>query len=400
MITMVQRVKEDAITTKSIDSKLIIPTLFMAFFAMQLPSAVLSLFLIDIAATFNVPVGIGGQISTAAFVITVITASITGLLTSRFPHKTIMLGSFGALCIGILGSAMAPNFQIILVTYALTGICVGLTGSLALSLIGRYFPVTERPKVISYIVIAFMMPSLVGAPLLGMLGDWRLAFTIMFVVACFVAVLNVVGLPRDNEVSGRTLAGYTAVLKNRSASGTILGNMLSSTGFMIIYVFGVSLYRSKFGVAPELVSVLASIGMSIAWIIGSLIAGRLIPIFGRKTMTVLFSFVNGLSVIGFTLIPNLWLSLLIFYIGSFSAGIRGTSVMTLSIEQVPKYRDVMQAMTMVSQFIASTLTASVGGFILVLLNFNWLALLGVSTVIGGGVFLIFTTDPTKRRTKK
>jgi MFS family permease len=169
---------------------------------------------------------------------------------------------------------------------------------------------------------------------------------------------------------------------------------------MIIYVFGTSLYRTKFNVAPELASVLAAIGMSIAWIIGSLLAGRLIPLFGRKRMTVLFSLVNGLSVIGFTLIPNLWLSLLVFYIDSFSAGIRVTSVVTLSIEQVPEYREVMQAMTMVSQFLASTLTASIGGLILVVFNFNWLAILGVATVIGGIIFQIFTIDPTQMRTTR
>jgi DHA1 family inner membrane transport protein len=208
---MVQTVKEDAVQPIFIKKSRIVPTLFMAMFGMQLPTAALSLFLIDIAATFNVPVGISGQISTAAFVVTVIAASLTGVLTSRFPHKTIMLASFGALCIGIIGSAVAPNFQMVLVTYALTGICVGLTGSLALSLIGRYFSVDERPRSISDIVIAFMMPSLVGAPLLGMLGDWRLAFTIMFGVACLVAVLIIVGLPRDDEVSGRTLVGYMVV---------------------------------------------------------------------------------------------------------------------------------------------------------------------------------------------
>jgi predicted MFS family arabinose efflux permease len=211
MITMLQTVKEDAVQPILIQKRLLIPTLFMAMFGMQLPTAVLSLFLIDIAATFNVLVGISGQISTAAFVITVITALLTGILTSRFSHKTIMLGSFAVLCIGIIGSIMAPNFQMILVAYALTGVCVGSTGSLVMSLMGRYFPVIERPKVTSYIVIAFMMSSLVGAPLLGMLGDWLLAFTIMFVVTCLVAVLIVVGLPRDDEVSGRTLAGYVAV---------------------------------------------------------------------------------------------------------------------------------------------------------------------------------------------
>ena len=112
-------------------------------------------------------------------------------------------------------------------------------------------------------------------------------------------------------------------------------------------------------------------------------------------MTVIFSFVNGLSVIAFTTLPSVWLSLLAFYIGSFSAGIRGTSVTTLSIEQVPEHREVMQAMTMVSQFLASTLTASIGGLILVWFNYNWLAMLGLSTVIGGAIFQILTIDPTK-----
>jgi predicted MFS family arabinose efflux permease len=374
---------------------LIILALFAAIFGMQMPSAVLSLFLIDIAAHFNVPVGIGGQIGTAAFIVTVVTAAFSGILTSRYPHKTLLLVSVGALSLGALGSTMAPNFQVVLATYALTGISVGLTGALTMSLIGRYFSVAERPKTTSYIVIAFMMPSLVAAPLLGALGDWRLGFGSVFALACIVAITIFAGLPHDDAVSGRTLEGYTAVLKNKSALGTIFGNILASTGFMTIYVFGASLYREQFGMSPEFVSMLASTGMSITWIVGSLIAGRMIPLFGRKTMTVIFSFVNGLSVIAFTTLPSVWLSLLAFYIGSFSAGIRGTSVTTLSIEQVPEHREVMQAMTMVSQFLASTLTTSIGGLILVWFNYNWLAMLGLSTVIGGAIFQILTIDPTK-----
>jgi DHA1 family inner membrane transport protein len=259
----------------------IILALFAAIFGMQMPSAVLSLFLIDIAASFNVPVGIGGQIGTAAFIVTVVTAAFTGILTSRYPHKTLLLVSVGALSLGALGSIMAPNFQVVLATYTLTGISVGLTGALTMSLIGRYFSVAERPKTTSYIVIAFMLPSLVVAPLLGALGDWRLGFGSVFVLACIVAFTIFAGLPHDDAVSGRTLEGYTAVLKNKSALGTIFGNILTSTGFMTIYVFGASLYREQFGMRPEFVSVLASTGMSIAWIVGSLIAGRLIPLFGR-----------------------------------------------------------------------------------------------------------------------
>jgi predicted MFS family arabinose efflux permease len=82
-----------------------------------------------------------------------------------------------------------------------------------------------------------------------------------------------------------------------------------------------------------------------------------------------------------------------YYVGTFSGGIRGLAFVNLALEQVPKHQAVMQSMTTVSQYGASTLGTTLGGLILIWLNYDWLAILGVLTIVGGFIFQFATTDP-------
>jgi predicted MFS family arabinose efflux permease len=71
-------------------------------------------------------------------------------------------------------------------------------------------------------------------------------------------------------------------------------------------------------------------------------------------------------------------------------------MMNLALEQEPKHQAVMQAMTTVSQYAASTVGTTLGGLILIWRNYDWLAILGLFTVIGGVIFQFTTIDPTKQ----
>jgi predicted MFS family arabinose efflux permease len=102
--------------------------------------------MIDIAATFMIPIGVAGQLGTAAFVITVITAALTGVLTSKLPHKTLLILSICILCVTSIGCAFAPNFTVLLPIYALGGVNTGLAFTLVNSMIGRYYAVHERTR--------------------------------------------------------------------------------------------------------------------------------------------------------------------------------------------------------------------------------------------------------------
>jgi DHA1 family inner membrane transport protein len=386
--------KLDAATPMT-QQRLIMPTLFMAVLSFQVPPAVLSFFLVDIAATFGTTVGVTGQMGTAGFLVTVLSAALVGVLASKWTYKTLLLVCMGCLGLSGVGAALAPSFVVLLAMYALSGVTTGLTMSLCMALIGRYYPVHERPKRTSYASIGYVLPGIVLPPLFSVMGEWRNAFLLLVAVAGTTAVLLWRGLPTEEAPSGRPLAGYREVLSNRSALGLLIANIFATAGFIVFMVFALSLFREKFELSTELTSLIAT-GMSLAYLAGIVVAGRIIHRYGRKWLTVAFCFIIGAAIIGLTVIPVWGIAVIAYYLGTFSGGIRGLAMMNLALEQEPNHQAVMQALTTVSQYVASTVGTTLGGLILIWRSYDWLAILGLFTVIGGVLFQFTTIDPTKQ----
>ena len=204
-----------------------------------------------------------------------------------------------------------------------------------------------------------------------------------------------IGLPTEASPTGRALAGYREVLSNRSALGLLIANVFATAGFIVFMVFALSLFREKFLLSLDVTSLIAT-GMSLAYLLGIVVAGQIVHRYGRKWLTVMFCFVIGGAIIGLTLIPLWELAVLAYYVGTFSGGIRGLAMMNLALEQDPRHQAVMQALTTVSQYVASTVGTTIGGVLLIWGSYDWLAILGAFTVVGGVIFQLTTVDPTKQ----
>lgn len=102
----------------------------------------------------------------------------------------VFFGSGATLC------ALATSFPMLLVGRALTGLGAGLAVVALYVVIGRVFPQSVRPRVFSWVSAAWVLPSMIGAPLSSWLTTtwtWRLVFWI--VVAPTIATF--IGLTRQ-----------------------------------------------------------------------------------------------------------------------------------------------------------------------------------------------------------
>lgn len=99
----------------------------------------------------------------------------------------------------------APTFGVLLLGRAVTGLGAGLVIVVLYVLIGRVYPSETRPAVFAWVSAAWVLPSLVGAPLAGLLTatfTWRLVFWV--VVPPALAALAIVArqsprLRRDTD---------------------------------------------------------------------------------------------------------------------------------------------------------------------------------------------------------
>ncbi len=74
---------------------------------------------------------------------------------------------------------LATSFPLLLVGRAVTGLGAGLVVVVLYVVIGRVYPTATRPKVFAWVSAAWVLPSLIGAPLAGWLTaafTWRLVF--------------------------------------------------------------------------------------------------------------------------------------------------------------------------------------------------------------------------------
>jgi predicted MFS family arabinose efflux permease len=74
-------------------NRLLLPALFVAIYANWTPLVISGLLLIEIAESFNAPVGITGQMSTLSSTLAILGAIITGLISSTYrPRKILLAG--------------------------------------------------------------------------------------------------------------------------------------------------------------------------------------------------------------------------------------------------------------------------------------------------------------------
>ena len=363
------------------------------------------LLLIDIASTFEVSVGVMGQINTPYYVVAVIFALFMGVLSVRFRHKSLLMVGLLSISISALGCFWASNFNLMLISYSLSGMGTAMVWPMSITLIGEHLPLDRRTNAIGWIVASGALSYVIGALVIGFiadLGGWRLVL-LGFVLPVSLAglFLAFIGLPFTSRsrqpVTSKTayLGSFKDVLSDRSAIACLAGNILRSIAFMAILLYGISFFREQFSILTGSASVVMLVAASF-YTLGSLACDRLVSSFGRKPSTVSTTLLGGVFAIAFAYLPNLWLSLTLFFLGSWFFGMGASASNSLTLEQVPKFRGTMMSLTSSAQSLGSALGAAIGGSMLILYNYRIMGTtLGALGILAAIVFYFLSIDPTR-----
>jgi len=387
------------------NGRFILPSLVSSRFATQPPAILTGLLLIDIGETFGSSVGVMGQIRTLSAIVTFIFALLMGALSVRFRHKSLLAIGLLFYCISAFGCSIAPNFTSMLAAYSLSGLGLGMVAPMVTTLVATYLPVERRARAIGLIMAGAALSSVIGAPAIGFIAGlwgWRMAFLGFVLPISFLSLLLAVkGLPSavgGQQVGlseGRYLAGFKAVFSNSSAVACIAGEVLRVSGFMVFYIYGASFLRQRFMMSTGFASIVMTI-LALCYTVGSIVTGRLVASFGRKTVTVLAIFLSGVFTISFTLSPNLWLALMVCFLGSCFAGINSSAAQSLNLEQVPEFRGAMMSISTAAMNMGEAIGAGIGGLTLLLFGYEVLGIsLGAIGIAAAIIYHLLTTDPTR-----
>jgi len=389
--------------------KLVLPALVFSGFAIQPPGILTGLLLIDIGVTFGCSVGVMGQIRTVSSIVAVAFALLMGILSVRFKHKTLLMIGLLSVSISALACWFTSDFNVMLVSYSISGLGMAMVAPMTYTLVADYFPLEKRAAAIGWIIAGMALSYFVGAPVIGLIesfGGWRLAFLgFVLPVSLLSLLLAAKGLPSISSSDQPTmskrnyLAGFTEVFSNRSADACLIGTTLSMAAWQAILLYSSSFRRQRFLISTGFASILLLIA-ALIYILGTLSSGRIVRRVGMKSLTVSTAFLASIFTISYTSPPSLWLSVALSFLGCLFSGMLSTASTSLTLEQVPRFRGTMMSVSSTASNLGSALGAGVGGLTLLLFDYEGMAIsLGVMGVAGAVIFRLLATDPTRTETR-
>ncbi len=345
-------------------NRLLLAALFFTGFATAAQAIISSLLLIEIGETFGYPVGVAGQVTTAASSVGIVFALIMGVLALRYRPRTLLLTGMGFFAASAIACYIAPNFPAMLVAYALSGVATSMTFPMLGTIIGETLPPEERPRALGLITAGQPISFIVGTPIVNYIAGqsgWRMAFLaymLPIVLVSFVVIY--IGVPRIGDTrrdeSKGTFEGFRGVLSRRSALACLAATALFQASMMTTFNFSISFFRESYQISTGWASLLLS-ALTLFAATGNLTTGAVIQRLGRRRTATIFALMLGALAIATYNSGILTLSIMTLMPWAYLAGAGYVAGDSLTLEQVPEYRGTLMSLNTVARSTGATVGA-------------------------------------------
>jgi len=378
----------------------ILITLVLSGFTATIVSMLSGLLLIDIGETFNVTVGVAGQMCTFSFIIAIIFALLMSMFSIKYNHKILLQVGLFAYAVTAIGCYLAPNFVIMVAAFSLSGIGYALATTMIFTLT-ELLPQEKRGEAIGFIIAGMSGSYLIGAlvvPFLQSIGGWRFTFIGYLLPSSVLAlILTTIAIPRissspDNKGQIKLGEGFKAIFSNRSAFSSLLGYLLAIATWQAYLTYFASFFRSQFLTSIGETSIIILFGATL-YTLGSAISSRIAKRVGRKPLVAVSILVVSIMIMILAYSPIFVLAFGLQCIICLSMGMMDASSTSLIIEQLPLYAGIMMSLQRAVTQTGGSIGSGLGGAILTLSNYSTMfTILGVFGITSAVVFYWFTVD--------
>ncbi|MDO5740608.1 MAG: MFS transporter [Ornithinimicrobium sp.] len=276
--------------------------LICAAFAIAVGFGLVSPVLPVYAKSFDVGVAAATVVVSIFAFFRLIFAPAGGVLVERLGERRIYLSGLIIVAISSLATAFAANYWQLLIYRGLGGIGSTMFTISSMALIVRLAPPSARGRVSSVYATAFLIGSMIGPVIGGVLAEWGLRVPfIVYAVALFIAAAVVkIGL------GGARLRPPTADSSARPV--LTVGEALRNPSYRAVLMSGVANGWVNFGARVAVLPLLAASILGSPWVAGAALAigavgtaatlqfsGRLADTIGRRPLIL-----AGLVILGLT----------------------------------------------------------------------------------------------------
>ncbi|GHO51070.1 MFS transporter [Ktedonospora formicarum] len=373
--------------------------LALGMFALGTDAFVVAGVLPVIAREMGVTESLAGQLITAFSLTYGFGAPVLAALTGHWSRNKALLISLGAFCLLNLGSALAPNFIVLLLTRILVGCSAAVFGPLAYTIGSTLAPPEKRGKALALVGTGLTISTVLGSPLGTWIGEhfgWRLSFGLVALLAGIAfSVLVLYGLPKTASAPTISLRERIAPVGEPRVLLALIPSLLWNLGIYVVYTYiapllqqnlhtsDVSPYLLAFGLGPAL---------------GSLIIGVVIDRIG-STRPIAIALVGLLIIEPLIALTthSIMGALVILFLWGSCAPMLFTPQQHRLLHLTPEHANVILALNNSTFYLGIAGGAALGGFALQMVSVTQLGWIGVVFVLLALVLFAVSIRLSKRK---
>jgi len=387
----------DKIHETAVSRIFITPSLMLSMLLSGFPIMLLSLFISDMAQYFEIQVGMMGIVRSVSESASVVMGIILGGLSVRYPLKSLLVVGIALICVASFALNFVSIFTIFILMYAVFGLSKVILRSMSNALVGQFFSLDERPKIVGYLTAGLASSYIFGSILATYISDFRIvSLFALLPISALTFLLVSKGVPSiPSSIKRNPFHAFRQVLGNRSIVMAYVGNALAYIGpNTSALTFFMPLFLQRFNADRALAMMIFMAGFLLL-ISGNILGGRLVNRVGRKPLITLFQPLASVLCFAYIFAPSLFLSAIFWSTALLLFSLAMPAYYSLLLELAPEYRGTVTSLSETSQFIAQAIGSGVGGMILIASGFDGLGWFSLSGIGAGILFHFFVTDPTQ-----
>ena len=254
-----------------------------AMFMVMGVSLMLGPLLVDLAEDFHTSVAVTGQLASATFIAWAIVAPLVGPISDSYGRRPIALTGLGLVTVGLVGSGLAVNYEMIFAFRTITGIGSAMIPPNSGGVIADILPPRSRGKYFGRLIGIATVGSALIVPVTALLsgaGSWRIPFLAFGVMAAVVWAMSWRWFPASQSVVSQSLTLVTR-FKQIGSNGmlwyVIASNAAQRMVYFAIFSYLAAYLTETYGKSTgdtALPLALVGLGAILGAFVGSVVAGR------------------------------------------------------------------------------------------------------------------------------
>ncbi|MEV2267720.1 MFS transporter [Nonomuraea africana] len=215
-------------------------SLMLVVFSLTTGEFVIAGILPDVAADLSVSIPAAGLLTTAYALGMIVGGPVVTVLTARLTRKPLVVGLITVSVLGNLGSAVAPNHPVLLVSRFVAGLVVATFFAIAIATAVSMAPPNRQASTVAKVALGMNLGIILGTPIGTFIGQnlgWRATFVAVaaFSAAALLMVLRFV--PAQPAAATGLVLGELRVFASRDVQLAIALTAVGNVGVVTVFTF-------------------------------------------------------------------------------------------------------------------------------------------------------------------